>query len=112
MFQSVCKTSLALLLVLGLSTAFAVKPHSARHHAGALKVSTHVKVNFNTADAKSLMSLKGIGERKASAIIKYRKAHGPFKSLADLGKVHGISQRSLLRLEKNNPKRMIVALEK
>lgn len=48
-------------------------------------------VNVNTADAKTIAKeLKGIGIKKAEAIVAYRKAHGPFHTLADLTKVKGI----------------------
>lgn len=51
-------------------------------------------VNINTADAKTLQdSLKGIGAKRAAAIIAYRTQNGPFKSADDLTKIKGISQK-------------------
>ncbi len=48
-------------------------------------------VNINTADAKTLASnIKGVGDKKAEAIVQYRLKHGPFKSADDLTKVKGI----------------------
>ena len=45
---------------------------------------------MNTADALTLTGLKGVGEKKAQAIIAYRKAKGPFSSLEQLEAVPGI----------------------
>jgi competence protein ComEA len=51
------------------------------------------KININTADAKTLATeLDGIGPSKAEAIVEYRKAHGPFKSVDALTKVKGIGE--------------------
>lgn len=50
------------------------------------------KVNINTADAKTLEGLEGIGPSKAEAIVQYRKEHGPFKSLEALANVKGIGE--------------------
>ncbi|MGR9101161.1 MAG: ComEA family DNA-binding protein, partial [Gammaproteobacteria bacterium] len=48
-------------------------------------------VNVNTASAQELSdALKGIGLKKAEAIIQYREANGAFKTLSDLSKVKGI----------------------
>jgi comEA protein len=57
------------------------------------------KININMASAYDLVGIKGIGEKKAQAIITYRKAHGPFKSLDELKNVHGISERLFKRIE-------------
>ncbi|MBE7567452.1 MULTISPECIES: ComEA family DNA-binding protein [Acidithiobacillus] len=55
-------------------------------------------VNINTADVAALDSLPGIGPAKAQAIVEYRKAHGSFKTLDDLARVHGIGSKLLERL--------------
>lgn len=49
------------------------------------------KVDVNTATVSQLASLKRIGAKKAAAIVAYRNAKGPFKSLDELSKVKGIS---------------------
>lgn len=50
----------------------------------------NAKVNINTASAKELATLAGIGEAKAKAIVEYRKANGKFNNAKDLEKVKGI----------------------
>ncbi|MDR0665252.1 MAG: helix-hairpin-helix domain-containing protein [Helicobacteraceae bacterium] len=52
-------------------------------------------VNINTADAKELSSLKGIGTVKAEAIIEWRNANGSFKSIDELTQVKGIGEKTL-----------------
>ena len=47
-------------------------------------------MNINTADAATLMTLPGIGQSKADAIISYREEQGPFKKTSDLKKISGI----------------------
>ena len=56
-------------------------------------------VNINTADVTTLASnIKGVGSKKAQAIIQYRKTHGAFKRVDDIVKVKGIGAKLL---EKN-----------
>ncbi len=53
-------------------------------------------VNVNTADAQTISeSLKGIGQKKADEIIRYRTKNGKFKSPADLINVKGIGQKTI-----------------
>lgn len=49
-------------------------------------------VNLNTASKEQLMTLSGIGETRADAIIAYREANGNFKKIEDIMKVSGIKE--------------------
>ncbi len=56
-------------------------------------------VNINTADATTISeSLKGIGQKKAEELVRYRTENGSFESLNDLTKVKGIGEKTV---EKN-----------
>lgn len=66
---------------------------------------SETKLNLNNADAQALSkSIKGIGLRRAEAIIKYREAHGSFKSVTELSEVPGIGKnfvgKHLVEIEK------------
>jgi competence protein ComEA len=53
-----------------------------------------MSVNINTADAQTLAAaLDGVGASRAKAIVEYREAHGPFRSVDDLAQVKGIGAR-------------------
>lgn len=83
--------------LLALSPAHAALPES---DAQPAMVETHAQpVNINTADAATLADmLRGIGLRKAEAIVAYRSANGPFKSVDDLVNVKGIGSKTLEQL--------------
>jgi competence protein ComEA len=53
------------------------------------------KVNINSADAKALDGLPGIGPKLAADIVAYRKANGPFKAVDDLAKIDGLGKKTL-----------------
>lgn len=64
-------------------------------------VQTGQPVNVNTADAQAMAdNLNGIGIRKAEAIVEYRKANGPFKTLEDLKNVKGVGDATVANNEK------------
>lgn len=52
-------------------------------------------ININTADKATLTSIKGVGEKRAEAIIDYRKKNGPFKTVDELTSVSGVGQSTV-----------------
>ena len=76
--------------------------------AQAVKVNPHLlassteqkidKINLNKADAETLArSCKGIGKKRAEAIVAYREAHGNFSSVDALAEVRGIGKSFVKR---------------
>ena len=56
-------------------------------------------VNLNTADVAALMTLPGIGESRAKAIISYREQHGAFAQIEDIMKISGIKQAAFSKIK-------------
>lgn len=87
--------------IIGLSLLGAPAMHAVAEEAAvAAPVQPAAElVNINTADAQTLASmLRGIGPRKAEAIIAYRNEHGPFKSVDELINIKGIGEKMLEQL--------------
>ncbi|RUM66130.1 MAG: helix-hairpin-helix domain-containing protein, partial [Sulfurimonas sp.] len=61
-------------------------------------------MNVNKASKEDLMAISGIGEKKAEAIIKYRKKHGNYKSIDDLKNVKGIGEAIIANIKKGKKK--------
>ncbi|RUR11928.1 helix-hairpin-helix domain-containing protein [Legionella sp. km772] len=61
--------------------------------AAAESSNTPLKIDLNKADLKILTgSFKGIGKKRAEAIIAYRDSHQGFKSIEELAEVKGLGQ--------------------
>ena len=63
--------------------------------AAMVTPATQDAVNINTADMETLMTLPGIGEVRARAIIEYRESEGPFRYPEELVYVPGIGEGTL-----------------
>ena len=57
------------------------------------------KVNLNTADKEELMTLSGIGEARAEAILEYREEKGGFQSVEELKEIDGIKDGIFGKIE-------------
>ena len=58
-------------------------------------------INLNTATKEELLTLDGIGESKANAIIDYRNKNGPFKNVEEIKNVSGIGESAYEKLKDN-----------
>lgn len=56
-------------------------------------------VNLNTAGMDELMTLSGIGESRAQAILTYREENGGFSSIEDIKNVSGIGEGIFERIK-------------
>jgi competence protein ComEA len=64
-----------------------------------VKAETLAPININTASAKELDALPGIGAKTAALIVDYRQKNGPFKKVEELMNVRGVGEKSFLKLK-------------
>lgn len=56
------------------------------------------KVSLNNGTLEELMTIKGIGETKAKAIIEYREKFNGFVSIDEITEVKGIGEKTLEKI--------------
>lgn len=59
------------------------------------------KVNLNRASVQELMTLTGIGQSRAEAIVRYREEIGSFQTIEDVMKVSGIKENAFNKIKDN-----------
>lgn len=55
------------------------------------------RIDINTADAAALQTLKGVGKKKAAAIVADRATNGAFKGVDGLSRVKGVGKKSVAK---------------
>ncbi|MCD6045343.1 MAG: Competence protein ComEA helix-hairpin-helix repeat protein [Gammaproteobacteria bacterium] len=84
----------AVALAMGLvQSAYASAKAAADTAAQPITATTAAMVNINGATVDQLTEIKGLGPKKAQAIVDYRQKNGVFKSVEDLKNVPGISEK-------------------
>ena len=63
------------------------------------KRNTSTKININTASAKELESLKGIGPATAKNIISYREEYGGFSTIEEIMNVKRIGEKTFAKIQ-------------
>jgi competence protein ComEA len=59
------------------------------------------KIDINTATVEQLMTLKGIGQVRASDIVSYRATVTKFRNIEDIKNVKGIGQKTFEQIKDN-----------
>lgn len=70
-------------------------------YAGYSENSKSSLININTAGVNELLTLPGIGESKANAIIAYRNDNGGFKKIEDIMNISGIKEAAFNKIKEN-----------
>ncbi len=60
--------------------------------SGSTGITADCKVDINAASMEELMTLSGVGETRAKAIIEYRTQNGPFTKAEDIMQIPGIKE--------------------
>lgn len=63
------------------------------------EASSDMRVDINRAGKEELMTLTGVGETRAEAILAYRESHGKFSSVEELMQVEGIKEKTYEKLK-------------
>ncbi len=90
------------ILTIALVTVLSFTSISTLSNANGIDIPTQEKVeviqrtvSLNDSTLDELITLKGVGKKKAQAILAYRKLYGDFKTIEELVDVKGIGNKIL-----------------
>ncbi len=90
---------IALAMVLGSFTPAQAAPAKAGKKVNNVQQHAQI-ININRASVDQLITLKGIGQKKAQAIVAFRTKNGNFKKVEDVMLVKGIGQKMFDKMRK------------
>lgn len=94
-------SSLLVLSALALNVpAISAQEHNSGNMQGIETKHEQQRIDLNSATVEQLISLPGVGQSKAQAIVKYREEVGPFLEVAQLTQVKGIGEKMLNKIER------------
>ena len=100
--SALLKGAFFLALIIGLGPIMSGAPAYAQDPGSGGGGVHSVPVNINTADATELaQAIKGVGLKRAEAIVAYRKQNGDFKSIDELAAVRGIGESTVEKSRDN-----------
>lgn len=76
-----------------------VEEAASREASQAQAEQQDTRVDLNLAGKEELMTLPGIGEVRAEAILAYREEHGPFSAIEELMQVSGIKENTFAQIK-------------
>ncbi|NOZ25940.1 MAG: helix-hairpin-helix domain-containing protein [Nitrospirae bacterium] len=57
------------------------------------------KKDINKASREELLDIKGIGDKRATAILRYIQEHGPVREMNELLRVRGVGEKTLEKIK-------------
>ena len=90
------------LSLIAATLLVAAQPYAAAQEKAGGRASAKAAVgvvNINTAPARDLEALPGIGAKTAARIVEYRQKNGPFKKIEELMNVRGVGEKNFLKLK-------------
>ncbi|AGH80262.1 competence protein CelA [Psychromonas sp. CNPT3] len=100
MLKKITHRMLLVLALFGFSSVAPVMASNSFSDMASSALGNIEKLNINTASIADFAMIKGLGEKKAGEIVKYRETYGKFKKIEDLLNVTGIGK---MLLEKIRP---------
>jgi len=87
-----------LALTASFSQAVQAKKQTKNQVVAEQQTKSLISVNINSANAEAIAEvLKGVGKKKAQAIIEYRKKNGDFKAVEEIASVKGIGAATIAK---------------